>query len=71
VFDSLFYPSDNQSSLFDEVNVSALNEPQYTDLPHRKKTGSRRATKGKESHHQNGKEIKLIATKYSTRIQNL
>jgi len=37
VFDSLFYPSDNQSSLFDEVNVSALNEPQYTDLPHKKK----------------------------------
>jgi hypothetical protein len=29
--------SDNQSSSFDEVNLSALNESQYIDLPHRER----------------------------------
>ena len=52
--------SDNKSSSFDEVNISALNEPQNVDMTtEKKKTGRRRAEKEKEPCLQNAKLIEL------------
>jgi hypothetical protein len=52
--------SNNKSSPFDEVTVSALNELQNIDLTTDKTTGNRIAEKGTEPYYQNGEETKLI-----------